>query len=168
MAQIRFALARLVECLEATKDQPNVAASGMLFDKAYWPNGKIVNKNGLTKAQCMKQGKPFWPDHNQMDKSNLPTTFSLVGDHGVYIMPNKQWSEEDMKKTPEERYVVYAEGGNPNIDDDYYEFKERVFGGDDGSITISDEWIKTAHENGDEFLTVELTPSRVTLISKSK
>lgn len=63
----------------------------------------------------------------------------LVGDHGVYLMPNA--SPPLMKDGSigvegqiGARYVVYAEGINPDVDefDDWWEKKNTTFGGDDG------------------------------------
>ena len=49
----------------------------------------------------------------------------LVGDHGVYLMSFAQ--------EPDKRQIVYAEGCNPKTDDDFYENKRHIFGGDDGA-----------------------------------
>lgn len=52
---------------------------------------------------------------------------SLVGDTGVYLMVFDQ-------SFP--RTVVYAQGCNPEKDQDWYENKESLYGGDDGGDLI--------------------------------
>ncbi len=59
------------------------------------------------------------------DKNEKPGLW-LVGDHGVYAMSNGKLAEGAKP------LVVYAEGCDPNTDDDWFEVKRRTFGGDDG------------------------------------
>lgn len=61
--------------------------------------------------------------------SSLPkgADVALVGDQGVYLMSFAQ-------KAP--RTIVYAEGCNPNIDEDFYDNKVDAYGGDDGCDRI--------------------------------
>lgn len=50
----------------------------------------------------------------------------LVGDEGVYIMSSGKIAE---KQRP---LVIYAEECNPKTNPDYWHYKRRYFGGDDG------------------------------------
>jgi len=56
---------------------------------------------------------------------------TLVGDHGVYIMSFAH-SVADGATRP----LVYAEGCDPEVDEDFYENKNDLFGGDDGGDDI--------------------------------
>lgn len=51
----------------------------------------------------------------------------LVGDEGVYLMANGKLSEGQRP------FFVYAEECNPNTNCDYWHYKRRYFGGDDGA-----------------------------------
>lgn len=52
----------------------------------------------------------------------------LVGDHGVYLM---SFAEKGLKEE-EKRTVVYADGCNPDTDENWYDTKDSEFGGNDG------------------------------------
>ena len=58
---------------------------------------------------------------------------TLVGDHGVYIM-----SFAHKVTLPEDgpRPLVYAEGCDPEADEDFYDNKHAEYGGDDGGDDI--------------------------------
>lgn len=50
----------------------------------------------------------------------------LVGDEGVYVMSNGKLTEGQRP------LVIYAEGCDPKTNPDYWHYKRRYFGGDDG------------------------------------
>lgn len=50
----------------------------------------------------------------------------LVGDEGVYVMSNRKLAEEQRP------LVIYAEECDPKTNPDYWHYKRRYFGGDDG------------------------------------
>lgn len=58
----------------------------------------------------------------------------LAGDHGVYLMSNGLPGLMKPAKNGDApgNIVVYAEGINPDVDEDWWETKRAVFGGDDG------------------------------------
>ena len=83
----------------------------------------------------------------------------LVGDHGVYMM---SFDQEVGKRT-----IVYAVGCNPNTDEDFYDNKERLFGGDDGAdqIGTAAEMAKIVlHCNN--YLFVNLTATQLSVSNK--
>jgi hypothetical protein len=57
----------------------------------------------------------------------------LVGDQGVYIMANGKLPEGGKP------FVVYSEQCHPNGDIDWWDYKRRHFGGDDGVEFIAAE-----------------------------
>ena len=57
----------------------------------------------------------------------------LVGDHGVYLMSNGKLADG------ERSLVLYSEQCHPNGNPDWYDYKRRHFGGDDGIEFIDAE-----------------------------
>lgn len=83
----------------------------------------------------------------------------LVGDEGVYIMSNGKLAEG---RKP---LVVYAEQGHPKGDMDWWDYKRRHFGADDGVefveaerlIPLFDRNMRATHLN------IELTETEIVL-----
>lgn len=73
------------------------------------------------------------PHFGLSDTNNKQPGLWLVGDQGVYILSNGKLAD-GIKPL-----VVYAEGCDPNKDDDWFEVKRRTFGGDDGVDFIDAE-----------------------------
>ena len=165
MPQIKILLQPILDSIEKNKDLPNTPDSDLMYRPEFYPNNELVDKQGRTQAQCDKEGLPFFPDHPQIDASLLPESFALVGDDGVYLMPNKKFPKSEYDKPDEERSLFYAIGGNRNTDPDYYEFKRRVFGGDDGAINIPIDWIRIAEKNKNKYLTINLSAKSISLVS---
>lgn len=61
-------------------------------------------------------------------------SLALVGDQGVYLM--SIGTPGQMKPDGKGRIVAYAEGINPDVDDDWYDAKHDTFGGDDGADVL--------------------------------
>ena len=82
----------------------------------------------------------------------------LVGDEGVYLMPNTEG---------ETRTIVYAKECDPSKCDDWWDVKRATFGGDDGVAFISVEEIEriSATSTGAQplSLTINFTPKRMTI-----
>ena len=85
-----------------------------------------------------------WSMGYAADKEPAPALF-LVGDEGIYLMSNgKPGLPEDEEAAARQEAgeqffaskVAYAKGCDPKKDDDYYENKQRIFGGDDGAETL--------------------------------
>lgn len=101
--------------------------------------------------------------------------FWLVGDHGVYLMPNttdgvhhKNLGKDDT------RLVVYARECNPDTMafDDWWENKRASFGGDDGvEFLNAQEIIAMATQGGEipDSLAIDFKPSQlaVSIVFKS-
>lgn len=55
----------------------------------------------------------------------------LVGDQGVYLMGSQP--RPPLEPGAKGYHVVYAEGCDPRTDEDFYQNKRDLFGGDDGA-----------------------------------
>jgi len=79
----------------------------------------------------------------------------LVGDHGVYLMSFTQ---------PVPRVIVYAQGCNPHIDEDFYDTKHDVFGGDDGAdeIGTAESLLRIASVST-KWVIVKLSATKITI-----
>ncbi len=160
MATVKFELAPLLAIIEKVSHLPKSPTTDDLFDPECWEGGKPLNKDGKTEAEL--KGEHFWPDGSRIKESHLTDSFSLVGDEGVYMMPNRKMEGSAATNG----FLVYAESCNPNVDKDYYDNKRALFGGDDGAISIPTEWIRIAQKNNNTALSIRLTGTSVTLVSK--
>ena len=84
----------------------------------------------------------------------------LVGDQGVYLM-----SFDSVVP----RKIVYAEGCNPDIDSEWYETKDSVFGGDDGGDEIGtvESLLRIANVCS-KWVVVKLTATQICIQSDVK
>ena len=93
-----------------------------------------------------------------VSKADANTPLTLVGDHGVYLMSFSQ------KK---DRTIVYAEGCNPDTDDDFYENKRALYGGDDGGDDISSPAeLSQIIATSKKWLTIKLTATELDVSGK--
>lgn len=164
--RISFPMAEL-EKVVAQFQQEGVtltATMDCLFDASLYPANKIVNKDGLTEQQAEKANKPWWPDSDKIDKSKLTPKLMIVGDHGVYVMANVNNPHlvVDGKRQP--NIIAYGVGCNPNIDEDFYERKTQVFGGDDGSISVGLDWYEKTKAAGKKHMTIQFNKTSIRLI----
>jgi hypothetical protein len=83
----------------------------------------------------------------------------LVGDHGVYIMSNGKLA------AGERPLVLYSEQCHPNGNPDWYDYKRRHFGGDDGIEFIDAERLIPLLDRGFRYthLRVQLSETDVSL-----
>lgn len=106
--------------------------------------------------------------------SNTPPApaLFLVGDEGVYLMSNgkpglPKDEEAAAKQADGEEFfsckVAYAKGFDPEKDDDYYENKRRIFGGDDGAETL----MVTDFEPLEGFVGLNITPNSISIIRRN-
>lgn len=81
----------------------------------------------------------------------------LVGDHGVYLMPEKT----DSISKPQ---ICYANECNP-ANDDWWEAKRNSFGPDDGveRIPLTEQLVTSILERDGE-IKIEISPTQFTLI----
>ncbi|RVD01308.1 DUF3085 domain-containing protein, partial [Mesorhizobium sp. M7A.F.Ca.ET.027.02.1.1] len=83
----------------------------------------------------------------------------LVGDEGVYIMSNGKLAEGSRA------LVVYAEQCHPKGDGDWWDYKRRHFGADDGIEFIEAERLIPLFDRnmGATHLNVQLTETEIAL-----
>jgi hypothetical protein len=83
----------------------------------------------------------------------------LVGDQGVYIMSNGKLAAGDRP------LVLYSEQGHPIGNPDWYDYKRRHFGGDDGIEFIDAEQLIPLFDRNfrSTHLNVQLTGRQVSL-----
>ena len=87
---------------------------------------------------------------------------ALVGDRGVYLMA---WCERPALQTEADKKdgykVVYATQCDPTTNQDWYNVKRTVFGGDDGVFDLSiakvENWIARNRKGGRKNLKVVFT-----------
>lgn len=82
----------------------------------------------------------------------------IVHDDGVYLMSNGE--PGDTLPGTISLYVAYAEGCDPNKDEDCWDNSRLLVGGDDFGevIRITEEWLKNCEEN--EELHIAVTPTK--------
>lgn len=100
--------------------------------------------------------------YGQKSLSEGPAVF-LVGDSGVYLMSNGL--PIDLIETPCRRFVAYAKGMHPDVDDGWYDLKREVFGGDDGADLLP--WcneMKRFLDDGRSTIAIELTADNCRLL----
>ena len=130
-----------------------------LFNPEMYSDGIVRDKNGRTEQEAEKHDGIFWPSEDFIDQSKIKPALILVGDHGVYLITNAK-----MDGSPSSRgTVAYANGCNPELDDDFYENKRNLFGGDDGSVRIPYDWAKWAIQHKKAFR-IKLTTNSVELM----
>lgn len=81
-------------------------------------------------------------------------TLTLVGDDGVYVMCFAQ--------APDKRTIVYAKGCDPKKDEDYYENKCALYGGDDGGDDFADvQAMQRIANQATSHVLIKLTPTQI-------
>jgi len=135
----------------------------------------------LFEAEYRTDGKDFeateakrWPTADDVDKTKLRPRFYLVKDSGSYIMAatEKRLPGDDDAEKGQSGYnfVVYCEGCNPHVDDDYYDRQQSVFGGDDFSEGLPLEWLRIAIEHaertGTDKMVIKVTKNGHELITR--
>ena len=86
-----------------------------------------------------------------IDYSKIPPQFAFVKDHGVYLMSMAKDAKRDPKSGMHS--VIYAEGFNPSVDEDFYEQSRYALGGDDFAIDIPLYWLDQCDPN-EEFFSI--------------
>ncbi|OKO99410.1 DUF3085 domain-containing protein [Xenorhabdus eapokensis] len=130
-----------------------------LFNPEMYPDGIIRDKYGRTEQEAEKHGGMFWPSEDFIDQKKIKPALILVGDHGVYLITNAKADGSPSSRGT----VAYANGCNPESDDDFYENKRNLFGGDDGSVRIPSSWAKWALQHKKAFR-IKLTTNSVELM----
>jgi hypothetical protein len=108
---------------------------------------------------CRIDGKEPDEDHmpteSEIDPKKIARGLWMVTDQGVYLMspgkPAIPGANGSMN------LVVYAQGCNPHIDEDYYDNKRMIMGGDDGVDKVPLDFLKNAISNGAHKLIIKIS-----------
>jgi hypothetical protein len=140
MKQIKFKMSEVKKIYEAIiEHQKNKGefrpTRDMLFDEKNYDGGQLLDENGQTEQDSKLDY--FFPSYKNIKKECITPQFQLVGDQGVYLMSNICSTEKSKSKL-----IAYAQDCNPDQDDDWYENKVYLFGGDDGVLDIPISWME--------------------------
>jgi hypothetical protein len=147
----------------AVLHKPNLK---QLFDPALHKDG--IARDSMGKQLNLDKGglvdiASGWPDSNNIDKAKVPAGLWLVGDLGVYLMSNGDPADK-IKPDSDGLYVAYAEECDPKLNDEWYENKVSIFGGDDDCEFLPLSFFDKAMDLPDEAkLKVKLTRSQVVI-----
>lgn len=151
---LTFKAGEIRRLVEHSKAEPSHSPSyDDLFNPAYHKGGKIVMKDG-------------WPDNDNLDLSKLPAGLFLVADQGVYLMSNGSPSllvEEGGTRN----VVAYAQESDPTSDDeDWYDAKRAIMGGDDSVDTLNLEMfeIPLAILSDEDVLKIKVTARQISVV----
>ena len=134
----------------------------LLFDPKNHVNGVILDAKGRTEEEAEAADVFFWPSDKNMRKDVIGPCLQLVGDQGLYLITNARFEDES---SPASRgTVAYAKGCDPNKDDDFYENKVALFGGDDGTVAIPYRWYLMAKNKGKRVFKLNLTEDSVSVV----
>lgn len=98
-----------------------------------------------------------------IDDKKVPAGLMLVGDEGIYFMSNARFEEVNALQA-EGRHVAYARETDPKLmsEDEAYDNKRAIFGGDDGVEFIAAEELRPMLVPG-STLEVDFTPESIAL-----
>jgi hypothetical protein len=140
--------------LENPVFMPNFAQR---FQGEYRVDGKDTEMKGLST-----------PVLEEVDLKKIPPQFWMIVDEGCCLMAATQ-KELPRVDGGKGSFVVYCEGLNPEVDDDCYERKRNVFGGDDFNQVLPLDWFQRAIENADrtgiDMMIVKVTESSFQLMA---
>lgn len=127
-----------------------------VLDGKYYPGGEVI----------LDENKQ--PDSSKIDQNLLEPSFHFVQDHGIYMLSNG--ISEDRKSASESGLIVFAEGINPNVDENWYCYidaiREETGDSSDFNISISCRWLDVVleHDPEKEFLEIEITKDEIILM----
>ena len=124
--------------------------------KLHFPISQI--RNGLEELKTAKTVKPLY-------EQETGSGFWLVGDQGVYLMPNTTDGAHNAKS--EKPLVIYAKECDPNAlpFDTWWDNKRASFGGDDGVDFIARDEIENLLVNAPKarHLVIDISPKQFTI-----
>jgi hypothetical protein len=125
----------------------------------------MAEARGLRSHHSVKMGADGQPDFGNVDRALVPAALYLVADQGVYLMSNGlPRLLVDEGGTP---VVAYARESDPNSgDEDWYEAKRSIMGGDDEATALPVEMFERALAMLDdtETLSIVVTPDHIEVI----
>lgn len=126
----------------------------------------------LSEAEYLKEGEIMpecgYVNSDKIDFTKIPPAVHLVKDQGTYIMAAtvSQLKPENAEPNSTTNFVVYAQGLNPELDDDWWESSRVVMGGDDCVIDVPLEWIKVTLERNQDakWFRLRISPENIQLL----
>jgi len=98
----------------------------------------MFDRDGVSKLMAHSRRRPWELTYvQQQDKSltenNVGAHLWLVKDEGIYLMSNAKapWLDPEAEPGSEKRFVVYADGYDPQKDGDVWQACREAAGGDD-------------------------------------
>jgi hypothetical protein len=157
--RITFDRAHLEQLLEFSKkvERPQLTLE-QRCDPENWRDDLSPERRAELDAEAEEYGGfAFNAMDDDVDMSKIESGLILVGDQGVYFL--SQASNEEVKAAGV-KHVAYANEINPEtLDPDiWYDRKRAAFGGDDGTIFVSEETLRPALDAGGETVAMDLTP----------
>lgn len=147
---VKFPIDGVKRIYEHSKANPLFSPSfGQMFQAEYRKDGKAVSFDA------------DMPKSTDVDTSKIPPQFTLVKDQGAYLMAG---TEATLAGEKVANFVVYCDGCNPDVDEDYYETAREIFGGDDFGEPLPLEWMQRAIESGKEYLCLKVTEENIELV----
>lgn len=151
---LTFKVGEIRRLVEHSKAAPSHSPSyNDLFNPSYHKGGKVLMKDG-------------WPDKDNLDLSKLPAGLFLVADQGVYLMssgsPGLLVEEGGTRNV-----VAYAQESDPTSDDeDWYDAKRAIMGGDDSVDTLNLEMfeIPLAILSDEDVLKIKVTARQISVV----
>lgn len=152
MADVQAVVDELTTCTAFRADSDD------LFNPVLHKTGVVLDDKGRTELEAEKAGDFFWPSAANLLQDKLQAKLNIVGDHGLYLMGN---GIKD--KTGGKPVLAYAKGCDPSKDPNFYENKVRLFGGDDGVVSIPLSWFTIAKDNGAKAFRIKLNKKSIAL-----
>lgn len=139
-----------------------------LFDAAFHKGGVVLCKDGKAYKESSKE--VMWPDGENIDTKLIPACLVLVGDQGIYLMSNG-CPAQLVNESGHGRVVAYCKESDPTSSacfDDWYEAKNRIFGGDDGTVPLPLSMFEQVMKlPDDKTFKVKLTMNHVSVLAPS-
>jgi len=120
-----------------------------------------INK-GIEELKSAKT-PPTNYDWDKQETVPCELAFMLVGDQGVYLMPNTNDGKHNAKRDKDEsKFVIYANECDPTKMefDEWWENKRNSFGGDDGVEFMALSELEPIIAKAKKHLVIDISASR--------
>jgi len=118
-----------------TEHNPTVE---QMFQGVYRRDGKDADPDTIEE----------WPTPDDVDLTKIPAGLQLVADQGVYLLSNGSPRDIVDGETSRVAYAKDMDPDNEQDNNDWYETKRHVMGGDDQAMFIPLDWVTPQLEKG--------------------
>jgi len=145
--------------------QRRVPALEQILDPSFWRTDLPAARLALLEGEVAEKGIAFSARSDDVDAGLIAPGLILVGDDGVYLMANVANETVLSSGVP---HVAYAAEVNPKTlpFDQWWEAKRASFGGDDGTVFLSEEMIADTLSrvpSGGSFL-IDVSPEQIGIL----